>query len=109
MSLDKYPALRSLWIYPSVTEEAIHLPPSPDMVGEGRGGECGLGRWSSSAQEWISEGGGRRRWKGWILIPLYGRTKLCTPTSLVKLAYLPSAMINGTVGLPTPILMRIPQ
>ena len=45
----------------------------------------------------------------WILLPLYGRTKLCTPTSLVKLAYLPSIMINGTVGLPTPVLMRIPE
>ena len=47
--------------------------------------------------------------KKWILIPLYGRTKLCVPTSLVKLAYLPSAVINGTVGLPMPVLMRIPQ
>ena len=35
ISLDKYPALRSFWICPSVTEEAIHLPPAPDIVGEG--------------------------------------------------------------------------
>ena len=35
MSLDKYPALRSFWICPSVTEEAIHLPPALDIVGEG--------------------------------------------------------------------------
>ena len=35
MSLDRYPALRSFWMYPSVTEEAIHLPPAPDIVGEG--------------------------------------------------------------------------
>src|SRR3954469_18875548 len=51
----------------------------------------------------------KKAWmKRWILIPLYGRTKLCVPTSLVKLAYLPSAVINGAVGLPTPVLMRIP-
>ena len=35
MSLDKYSALRSFLMCPSVTEEAIHLPPSPDIVGEG--------------------------------------------------------------------------
>ena len=35
MSLDKYPASRSFWICPSVTEEAIHLPPAPDIVGGG--------------------------------------------------------------------------
>ena len=33
MSLAKYPVSRSFWICPSVTEEAIHLPPAPDMVG----------------------------------------------------------------------------
>ena len=31
------------------------------------------------------------------------------PPSLVKLTYLPSIVINGTVGLPTPVLMRIPE
>ena len=35
MSLDKYPAFLSFLICPSVTEEAIHLPPAPDMIGEG--------------------------------------------------------------------------
>ena len=30
------------------------------------------------------------------------------PTCLVKLAYSPSAVIDGAVGLPTPVLMRIP-
>ena len=48
--------------------------------------------------------------KRWILIPLYmGGRKLCVPTGLVKLAYLPSAAINGAVWLPTPVLMRIPE
>ena len=55
----------------------------------------------------------QRRKKAWmerqILIPLYGWTKLCVPTNLVKLAYLPSVVINGAVGLPTPVLMRIPE
>ena len=32
-----------------------------------------------------------------------------SPTGLVKLAYLPSATINGAVGLPTSVLMRIPE
>ena len=44
MLLDKYPAFLRFLICPSVTEEAIHLPPTPDMVGEGRGEKCGLGR-----------------------------------------------------------------
>ena len=35
MSLDRYPALRSLLMCPSITEEVIHLPPAPDMTGEG--------------------------------------------------------------------------
>ena len=35
MSLDRYPAPRSFSMCPSVTEEAIHLPPAPDMFGEG--------------------------------------------------------------------------
>ena len=69
---------------------------------------CELGRWSSSARRWISKGGRRRKWKEWILIPLYGRMRLGIPTCLVKLACLPSAVISGAVGLPTSVLMRIP-
>ena len=34
MSSDKYPAFLNFLIFPSVTEEAIHLPPAPDMIGE---------------------------------------------------------------------------
>ena len=30
------------------------------------------------------------------------------PTSLLRIAYFPSAMIDGTGGLPIPVLMRIP-
>ena len=43
MSLDKYSAFLSFLIFPSVTKEAIHLPPAPDMIGEGRGGSADLG------------------------------------------------------------------
>ena len=53
----------------------------------------------------------KKAWvKRWILIPLYiGGRRLYVPTGLVKLAFLPSAAINGAVGLPTPVLMRIPE
>ena len=56
----------------------------------------------------------QRRKKAWmkrrILIPLYiGGRRLYVPTGLVKLAYLPSATINGAVGLPTSVLMGIPE
>ena len=30
------------------------------------------------------------------------------PTRLLRIAYFPSAMIDGAVGLPIPVLMRIP-
>ena len=35
MSSGRYPALLNFLMSPSVTEETIHLPPAPDMVGEG--------------------------------------------------------------------------
>ena len=35
MSLDRYPAFLSFFTWTSVTEETIHLPPAPDMAGEG--------------------------------------------------------------------------
>ena len=35
MLLDRYPALRSFVMCSSLTVEANHLPPAPDMVGEG--------------------------------------------------------------------------
>ena len=43
MSLDKYPTFLSFLMCPSMTEETIHLPPAPDMTGEGRGGSADLG------------------------------------------------------------------
>ena len=35
MSLCRYPAFLNFLMCPYVTEEAIHLPPAPDMAGEG--------------------------------------------------------------------------
>ena len=32
MSSGRYPALLSFLMCPSVTEETIHLPPTPDMI-----------------------------------------------------------------------------
>ena len=34
--------------------------------------------------------------------------KVRLPTSLLRIAYFPSATIDGTGGLPVPVLMRIP-
>lgn len=60
MSAAKYPASRSFVMSSSVTEEAIHLPPAPDMFGMVVRRRCELGRWSSSVREWMSEGRRRR-------------------------------------------------
>ena len=35
MSLARYPTFLSFLMCPSVAEETIHLPPAPDMTGEG--------------------------------------------------------------------------
>ena len=54
----------------------------------------------------------QRRKKAWMKkvnpYPFIWADETIVPTSLVKLAYPPSAVINSTVGLPTPVLMRIP-
>ena len=72
------------------------------------GERCELGRWSSSAREWMSreeEGVGKEEES----LSLYKGGRNCAPPHLRgKLAYSPSAVINGAVGLPTPVLMRIP-
>ena len=45
--------------------------------------------------------------KGGFLSPYMGGRNYEPPTGLIKLAYLPSAAVNGAVGLPMPVLMRI--
>ena len=95
-------------MFSSVTEETIHLPRAPDMFGVVLRRKCELGRWSSSAREWMGreeEGVGEKEES----LSLYMGGKNCAPPHLPdKLTYSPSAVINGAVGLPTPVLMRIP-
>ena len=44
-----------------------------------------------------------------VLYPFIEATKVVRlPTSPLRIAYFPSATIDGTVGLPIPVLMRIP-
>src|SRR3954468_23380461 len=75
MSLDRYPAFLSFLTCPSVTEETIHLPPAPDMAGEGL--RWGMRTWALELE--YAKVDRRRRKKAWvkgrILIPLYGRTQ----------------------------------
>ena len=94
-------------MFSSVTEETIHLPPAPDMFGVVLRRKCELGRWSSRAQECMSkeeEGVGE---KGESLSLYKGGRSYAPPHLPGKLAYSPSAVIDGTVGLPIPVLMRI--
>src|SRR3954470_2888510 len=55
ISAARYPAPRSFVMSSSVTEETIHLPPAPDMLGVVLRRKRELGRWSSSAREWMSK------------------------------------------------------
>ena len=108
MLLDKYPAFLSFLMCPSVTEETIHLPPAPDIFGVVLRRKCELGRWRSSAREWMGreeEGVGEKEES----LSLYEGGRNCAPPHLPrKIAYSPSTTIDGAVGLPTPVLMRIP-
>ena len=95
-------------MFSSMTEETIHLPPALDMFGVFLQRRCELGRWSSSAREWMGreeEGVGEKEES----LSLYKGGRSYAPPHLPgKLAYSPSAIIEGAVGLPTPVLMRIP-
>ena len=56
---------------------------------------------------------GQRRKKAWVKMgnsyPFIEATEAVRlPTSPLRIAYFPSVTIDGTVGLPIPILMRIP-
>ena len=90
-----------------MTEEAIHLPPAPDIFGVILQRKCELGHWSSSAREWMvreEEGMGETEES----LSLYKGSRNCAPPYLPhKIAYSPSAAIDGTVGLPISVLMRI--
>ena len=55
----------------------------------------------------------QRKKKAWVKkvdpYPLIWEDGIARPHPPGKLAYLPSTVINGTVGLPMAILMRIPE
>ena len=47
--------------------------------------------------------------KGNPYLFIKGGSSHVPPLLPVKIAYSPSAMVDGVVGIPTPILMRIPR
>ena len=51
----------------------------------------------------------KARVKGLDLYPLIWADGKMRPAGLIKLTYLPSAAINGAVGLPTSVFMGIPE
>ena len=88
------------------------MPPAPDPDIFGRP------LWAEKTNAWALEleRGGmdeQRKKKAWVkkgesLSPYKGSRNPAPPHLPRKLAYPPSAMIKGAVGLPTPVLMRIP-
>ena len=109
--LARYPAPRSFLISFSWTVQAIHLPPAPDPD------IFGKSFWAEKRSAWalglewkgngrVEKGVGEREGS----YPLIKAAKvLRLPTCPLKTLIRPSATIDGTVGLPTPVLMRIPQ
>ena len=58
----------------------------------------------------MDEQGGRRRgWKKVNPYPFLGADEIMHPHQPGKTLLSPSAVINGAFGLPTPVLMRIPE
>ena len=104
ISFARYPAAQSSVTFSSLTEEAIHLPwpPDPDMV------ECfletrGMKTWVLELKD--GEAGGKawgKKGESYLLIRAVNieRPPPHSPA--------PKRYINGMVGLPTPVLMRIP-
>ena len=106
MSAARYPAARRFSICFSFMVEATHLPPAPDMF------SCAEETWAWALE---LEGArvGKRRKKAWVKMgksyPFIEATKAVhLPTCPLGIACFPSATIDGVVGLPIPVLMRIP-
>ena len=82
------------------------MPPAPDMT------NCAEKTWTRALElkgERVCNG----RKKAWVKMrnsyPFIEATKVVhLPTSLLTIAYFPSATIDGMGGLPVPVLMRIP-
>ena len=108
MSAARYPASWSFVMSSYIMEETIHLPPAPDMFewlcreGENLGAAARACENGWAGEE---EGMGEKEES----LSLYKGSRNCAPPHLPgKLAYSPSAAIDGAVGLPTPVLMRNP-
>ena len=105
MSAAKYPAARRFAIFFSVTVEATHLPPAPDMT------NCAEKTWARALElegARVCEG----RKKAWVKMRnsyafIEATKAVLLPTSLLRIAYFPSVTIDGAGGLPIPVLMRI--
>ena len=82
------------------------MPPAPDMT------NCVEKTWTRALElEGARVCDGRK--KAWVKMrnsyPFIEATKaMCLPTSLLRIAYFPSATIDGTGGLPIPVFLRIP-
>ena len=81
------------------------MPPAPDMT------NCAEKTWTRALElEGVRVCEGRN--KAWVKMrnsyPFIEATKVVRlPTNLLRIAYFPSATIDGTGGLPIPVLMRI--
>ena len=83
------------------------MPPAPDMA------NCEEKTWTRALElerARMDEQGKKKAWAKRVNPCPFIRAEeaMRLPTSLVKLAYPPSAVIDRVVGLPTSVLMRIP-
>ena len=83
------------------------MPPAPDMFGYAEK------TWTRALELEGARMDKRRRKKAWVKMgnpyPFIEATKTVRlPTCPLKIAYFPNATIDGAVGLPIPVLMRIP-
>ena len=83
------------------------MPPAPDMFG------CAEKAWTRALELEEARMDKQRRKKAWVEMrnpyPFIEATKeVRLPTCPLRIAYFPSATIDGAVGLPIPVLLRIP-
>ena len=83
------------------------MPPAPDMFG------CAEKAWTRALELEEARMDKQRRKKAWVKMgnsyPFIEATKAVRlPTCLLGIACFPSASIDGVVGLPILVLMRIP-
>ena len=83
------------------------MPPAPDMFSYAEK------TWTRALELEEARMDKRRRKKAWVKMgnryPLIEATKAVRlPTCPLRVAYFPSATIDGAVGLPIPVLMGIP-